>query len=79
MRIIHGKGYNEEDKKSFIKLVYQNILTSIQNMVNAMSTLQIQYQNPNNFVSFNIFSILLFKLENLLILIYLFQSLFCSV
>jgi len=51
MRIIHGKGYNEEDKKSFIKLVYQNILTSIQNMVNAMSTLQIQYQNPNNFES----------------------------
>jgi len=48
MRIIHGKGYNEQDKMSFIKLVYQNILTSIQNMSNAMQQLQIPYSNPDN-------------------------------
>ena len=52
MRIIHGKGYNEQDKMSFIKLVYQNILTSIQNMCNAMQQLQIPYSNPENLVSF---------------------------
>lgn len=48
MRIIHGKGYNDEDKRSFIKLVYQNILTSIQNLVNAMATLHIEYHNQDN-------------------------------
>nr|CAB3250018.1 guanine nucleotide-binding protein G(q) subunit alpha [Phallusia mammillata] len=49
MRIIHGDGYNDEDRRSFIKLVYQNILTSIQNMCLAMQTLHIEYENENNF------------------------------
>lgn len=49
MRIIHGKGYNDEDKRGFIKLVYQNILTSIQNMVNAMQNLHIEYENQDNY------------------------------
>lgn len=51
MRIIHGDGYNDEDKRSFIKLVYQNILTSMQNMSFAMNTLHIEYENENNYVS----------------------------
>ncbi|CAK8681908.1 unnamed protein product [Clavelina lepadiformis] len=49
MRIIHGDGYNEEDKRSFIKLVYQNILTSMQNMTAAMNTLHIEYENEENY------------------------------
>ena len=51
MRIIHGDGYNDDDKRTFIKLVYQNILTSMINMTAAMSTLHIEYENPANNVS----------------------------
>lgn len=29
MRIIHGSDYTEEDRKSFTKLVYQNIFTAM--------------------------------------------------
>uniref|UniRef100_A0A7N6BW04 Guanine nucleotide-binding protein subunit alpha n=1 Tax=Anabas testudineus TaxID=64144 RepID=A0A7N6BW04_ANATE len=36
MRIIHGGGYTDEDKKSYAKLVYQNIYTSMQAMIRAM-------------------------------------------
>jgi len=51
MRIIHGKGYSEDDKRTFIKLVYQNILTSVHNMITAMTTLHIEYSNEENYVS----------------------------
>ena len=55
MRIIHGNGYNDDDKRSFIKLVYQNILTSMQNMSMAMNTLHISYENEENYVSLECF------------------------
>ncbi|XP_002121062.2 guanine nucleotide-binding protein G(q) subunit alpha isoform X1 [Ciona intestinalis] len=48
MRIIHGAGYSDEDKRSFIKLVYQNIVTSIQNMSAAMQTLNLEYEIEDN-------------------------------
>uniref|UniRef100_A0A672ZZS1 Guanine nucleotide-binding protein subunit alpha n=1 Tax=Sphaeramia orbicularis TaxID=375764 RepID=A0A672ZZS1_9TELE len=51
MRIIHGSGYTDEDKKGFTKLVYQNIFTSMQAMIRATETLKIPYkyeQNKNN-------------------------------
>uniref|UniRef100_A0A8C6T4N6 Guanine nucleotide-binding protein subunit alpha n=1 Tax=Neogobius melanostomus TaxID=47308 RepID=A0A8C6T4N6_9GOBI len=51
MRIIHGSGYTDEDKKGFTKLVYQNIFTSMQAMVRATETLKIPFkyeQNKNN-------------------------------
>ena len=51
MRIIHGAGYSEEDKRSFIKLVYQNIFMAMQSMIKAMDMLKIQYENANNAVS----------------------------
>ncbi|XP_016336109.1 guanine nucleotide-binding protein G(q) subunit alpha-like [Sinocyclocheilus anshuiensis] len=35
IRIIHGSGYSEEDRRSFTKLVYQNIFTSLQAMIRA--------------------------------------------
>ncbi|KAG6932312.1 G protein subunit alpha 14 [Chelydra serpentina] len=48
MRIIHGSGYTDEDRKSFTKLVYQNIFTAIQAMIRAMDTLKIQYTSEHN-------------------------------
>ncbi|XP_030768234.1 guanine nucleotide-binding protein G(q) subunit alpha isoform X2 [Sitophilus oryzae] len=43
MRIIHGAGYSDEDKRGFIKLVYQNIFMAMQSMIKAMDLLKIQY------------------------------------
>ncbi|XP_072450323.1 guanine nucleotide-binding protein subunit alpha-11-like isoform X2 [Chiloscyllium punctatum] len=48
MRIIHGCGYSEEDRKAFAKLVFQNIITAVQSLVRAMDTLNIQYQLQEN-------------------------------
>lgn len=48
MRIIHGGGYTDEDKRSYAKLVYQNIYTSIQAMVRAMEALSIPFSDPQN-------------------------------
>ncbi|XP_061115789.1 guanine nucleotide-binding protein subunit alpha-14-like isoform X2 [Conger conger] len=48
MRIIHGSGYTEEDKRGFIKLVFQNVYTAIQSMIRAMETLSIAYTDSQN-------------------------------
>lgn len=48
MRIIHGSGYSEEDRKAFAKLVYQNIITAMQSITRAMDSLNIQYQYQEN-------------------------------
>ncbi|KAM9251151.1 guanine nucleotide-binding protein subunit alpha-14 isoform 1-T1 [Cariama cristata] len=48
MRIIHGSGYSDEDKKGFTKLVYQNIFTAMQAMIRAMDTLKIPYKYEHN-------------------------------
>ncbi|XP_011688696.1 PREDICTED: guanine nucleotide-binding protein G(q) subunit alpha isoform X2 [Wasmannia auropunctata] len=48
MRIIHGSGYSDEDKRGFIKLVYQNIFMAIQSMIRAMDLLKIQYSDSSN-------------------------------
>lgn len=48
MRIIHGAGYSDEDKRSHIKIVYQNIFMAMHAMIRAMDTLNIQYINPAN-------------------------------
>ncbi|XP_052631577.1 guanine nucleotide-binding protein subunit alpha-14 [Harpia harpyja] len=48
MRIIHGSGYTEEDRKGFTKLVYQNVFTAMQVMIGAMDTLKIQYTSKEN-------------------------------
>lgn len=55
MRIIHGSGYSEEDKKGFTKLVYQNIFTAMQSMIRAMETLKILYKYEQNKVSLSQF------------------------
>lgn len=48
MRIIHGAGYSEEDKRGFTKLVFQNIFTAMQAMIRAMETLKILYKCEQN-------------------------------
>ncbi|XP_012735232.2 guanine nucleotide-binding protein subunit alpha-11 [Fundulus heteroclitus] len=48
MRIIHGKGYEESDRRGFIKLVYQNVVTAIQALIDAMHTLKIEYVEEQN-------------------------------
>ncbi|XP_053491651.1 guanine nucleotide-binding protein subunit alpha-11-like isoform X1 [Ictalurus furcatus] len=48
MRIIHGKGYSEEDRRTFAKMVFQNIFTAVKTMTVAMSALRIPYTNQQN-------------------------------
>lgn len=48
MRIIHGRGYSEEDKRGFTRLVFQNIFTAMQAMIQAMNMLQISYMFEHN-------------------------------
>ncbi|KAM4616251.1 guanine nucleotide-binding protein subunit alpha-14-like isoform 1-T1 [Polymixia lowei] len=48
MRIIHGGGYTEEDKRGYAKLVFQNIFTSMQAMIRAMEALSIAYSDAQN-------------------------------
>ncbi|KAJ6669600.1 hypothetical protein lerEdw1_000149 [Lerista edwardsae] len=48
MRIIHGAGYTEEDRKGFTILVYQNIFTAMHSLIKAMDSLQIQYTSEEN-------------------------------
>ncbi|XP_058257139.1 guanine nucleotide-binding protein subunit alpha-11-like [Hemibagrus wyckioides] len=48
MRIIHGKGFSEEDRRSFTKMVFQNIFTAIKAITTAMTTLRIPYTNQQN-------------------------------
>lgn len=52
MRIIHGSGYSDDDKRGFIKLVYQNTFMAMNSMVRAMETLKIQYKDSKNEVSY---------------------------
>ncbi|XP_051551519.1 guanine nucleotide-binding protein subunit alpha-11-like isoform X1 [Myxocyprinus asiaticus] len=48
MRIIHGNGFLEEERRNFTKLVFQNIFTAMRAMTEAMTTLKIPYGNPQN-------------------------------
>ena len=45
MKIIHGAGFPDEEKKTYIKLVYQNIFMAMQSMIRAMDLLKIQYED----------------------------------
>ena len=50
MRIIHGTGYSDEDKRIFIKFVYENVFMGMQTMIEAMNRLCIAYHDPLNIV-----------------------------
>jgi hypothetical protein len=66
MRIIHGTGYSDEDKRSHIKLVYQNIFMAMHIMIRAVDTLKIQYRDKRNEVKITRFGLSLFQLFCLL-------------
>uniref|UniRef100_A0A671SR73 Guanine nucleotide-binding protein subunit alpha n=1 Tax=Sinocyclocheilus anshuiensis TaxID=1608454 RepID=A0A671SR73_9TELE len=51
MRIIHGRGYTEEDRMAYAKLVFQNIFVSIHNLLQAMEHLNIPFADEKNKVS----------------------------
>lgn len=51
MRIIHGSGYSDDDKKGYIKLVFQNIFMAMQSMIKAMDMLKIEYGSGETRVS----------------------------
>ncbi|XP_028855756.1 guanine nucleotide-binding protein subunit alpha-15.1 isoform X2 [Denticeps clupeoides] len=48
MRIIHGDGYSDDERRAFARLVFQNIFTSVKAMTNAMTALRIPYADPQN-------------------------------
>ncbi|KAF7261005.1 hypothetical protein EG68_01861 [Paragonimus skrjabini miyazakii] len=48
MRIIHGSGYSEDDKRAFICLIYQNIFLAMTTMLEAMQKLGIIYSDAKN-------------------------------
>lgn len=50
MRIIHGQGYSDEDKRGYVPLVYQNIITAMHSLTIAMESLNIPYKDPANTV-----------------------------
>lgn len=51
MRIIHGSGFSEQDRKSYAKLVHQNIVTCVQSLVGAMETFRVPYVREENKVN----------------------------
>jgi hypothetical protein len=48
MRIIHGDGYSEEEKQSFIRLIHLNVITAINAIVLAMENLGVDYEIEEN-------------------------------
>lgn len=48
MRILHGAGYSEADRKGFTRLVHQNIITAAKALISAMTTLRIDYDDDQN-------------------------------
>ncbi len=48
MRIIHGRGFSEEERRAFAKCIYQNIFTAMKAMTGAMTALRIPYSNSEN-------------------------------
>ncbi|KAB5522342.1 hypothetical protein PHYPO_G00158450 [Pangasianodon hypophthalmus] len=48
MRIIHGTGYSEDDRRAFTQSIFQNIFVAVQAMIEAMKTLQIPFTDDKN-------------------------------
>ena len=55
LRIIHGTGYSDQDKRDYIKIVYQNVFMAMQSLIKAMELLKIQYLEPGSRVSFTFY------------------------
>ncbi|XP_008324489.1 guanine nucleotide-binding protein subunit alpha-14-like isoform X2 [Cynoglossus semilaevis] len=50
MRIINGSKYSEAEKMNFARLVFHNILTAIQALIQAMETLHLDYVDEKNHI-----------------------------
>ncbi|XP_026999897.1 guanine nucleotide-binding protein subunit alpha-14-like [Tachysurus fulvidraco] len=48
MRIIHGKGYSEDDRRTFTASIFENIFTAVEAMIKAMNLLEIPFTNDKN-------------------------------
>ncbi|XP_076868186.1 guanine nucleotide-binding protein subunit alpha-14-like isoform X2 [Brachyhypopomus gauderio] len=48
MRIIHGKGFSEEDRRGYTKLIFQNIFVAVQALIQAMEMLGIPFLDDKN-------------------------------
>ena len=51
MKIIHGVGFPEEERKNYVHTVYHNVCAAIQTLVNSMERLNIEYGDNTNAVS----------------------------
>ncbi|KAM9331211.1 guanine nucleotide-binding protein subunit alpha-15 [Gastrophryne carolinensis] len=51
MRIIHGTGFSDEDRKMYARLIHQNIVTCVQSLVGAMERLEVPYAWDENKVN----------------------------
>ena len=50
MRIIHGAGYTDDDRKGFRIMIFQNIHKCIRTLCEQMDNLQIEYEEADNAV-----------------------------
>lgn len=51
MRIIHGSGFSEDERRNFVCVVHHNLCVAMQTLIRAMEKLQIQYEDISNVVS----------------------------
>lgn len=52
MRIIHGSGYTDEEKKGFVRMIHQNVFMGMLSLIKAMEKLKVSYQDSHNEVRF---------------------------
>jgi hypothetical protein len=51
MRIIHGSGFQEDERRNLIQVVHHNLCVAMQTMIKAMEKLHIQFVDISNVVS----------------------------
>ena len=51
MRIIHGSGFSEDERRDFVCVVHHNLCVAMQTLIRAVEKLQIQYVDISNVVS----------------------------
>ena len=47
MRIIYADGFADTEKSKFVEVIRDNVLRAIASILQAMSTLQIEFENPS--------------------------------
>jgi hypothetical protein len=53
MRLIHAAGFSSSEKEAYRIVVFDNIVSSMQSMLEAMEILRIEMKNPQNLVSYS--------------------------